>query len=305
MSFAKSKNDFSKKDMNFFSEFSSATSQQISSAFPIFLLATVAILAITLIVWIVCGIQIMNKQNKINDIKKEMNSAEYQQRLAAKDKSQAEVEQLRSYYYEISTLDSKIASKTVAASSTLTTCKDCMPNDTVMTAYDNLDGVVTISGQSINRESALNYLHLLEEKGLFAAIEDSIKPFDPIELGYKKIANYAEQLAAYTRGEGQITCTLKGYVTLTYASFIDGATPTPLSVLSTEHFNVGSDYTLPNIATYSQDGVEYKLTNVKINGTAVTPERLTEIINKNELGGKISGNTNIELMYTANNGGES
>ena len=55
MSFAKSKNDFSKKDMNFFSEFSSATSQQISSAFPIFLLATVAILAITLIVWIVCG----------------------------------------------------------------------------------------------------------------------------------------------------------------------------------------------------------------------------------------------------------
>ncbi|MBQ4185941.1 MAG: hypothetical protein II657_06220 [Clostridiales bacterium] len=301
MSFAKSKNDFSKKDMNFFSEFSSATSQQISSAFPIFLLATVAILAITLIVWIVCGIQIMNKQNKINDIKKEMNSAEYQQRLAAKDKSQAEVEQLRSYYYEISTLDSKIASKTVAASSTLTTCKDCMPNDTVMTAYDNLDGVVTISGQSINRESALNYLHLLEEKGLFAAIEDSIKPFDPIELGYKKNDLWFGNMNySFT-----FTCTLKGYVTLTYASFIDGATPTPLSVLSTEHFNVGSDYTLPNIATYSQDGVEYKLTNVKINGTAVTPERLTEIINKNELGGKISGNTNIELMYTANNGGES
>ena len=26
-----------------------------------------------------------------------------------------------------------------------------------------------------------------------------------------RIANYAETLAAYTRGEGQITCTLKGY----------------------------------------------------------------------------------------------
>ena len=69
MSFAKSKNDFSKKDMNFFSEFSSGASQQLSSSFPFFLLATVAILAITLVVWIVCGIQIMNKQNKINDIK--------------------------------------------------------------------------------------------------------------------------------------------------------------------------------------------------------------------------------------------
>ena len=76
MSFAKSKNDFSKKDMNFFSEFSSGASQQLSSSFPFFLLATVAILAITLVVWIVCGIQIMNKQNKINDIKKTMASAE-------------------------------------------------------------------------------------------------------------------------------------------------------------------------------------------------------------------------------------
>ena len=301
MSFAKSKNDFSKKDMNFFSEFSSATSQQISSAFPIFLLATVAILAITLIVWIVCGIQIMNKQNKINDIKKEMNSAEYQERLAAKDKSQAEVEELRSYYYEISTLDSKVASKTIAASSTLTTCVDCLPDDTVLTGYDNLDGIVTISGQSINRESALNYLHLLEAKGIFATVEDIIKPFDPIEIGYRKDTLWFGNMNySFT-----FTCTLKGYVTLTYASFIDGTTPTPLSVLSTENFSVGSEYTLPNIASYSQDGVDYKLTNVKINGTAVTPERLAEIISSNELSDKISGNLNIELMYTAENGGES
>lgn len=301
MSFAKSKNDFSKKDMNFFSEFSSATSQQISSAFPIFLLATVAILAITLIVWIVCGIQIMNKQNKINDIKKEMNSAEYQRQLAKKDESQVEVERLRAYYYEISTLDSKVASKTVAASTTLTTCKDSLPDDTVMTKYDNVDGVVTISGQSINRESALNYLHILESKGLFVAIEDTIKPFDPIELGYDKTTLWFGNMQ-YTFN---FVCTLKGYVTLSYASFVDGTTPTPLSILSTEHFSVGGEYKLPNIATYSQDGVDYKLTNVKINGTAVTPERLAEIIAANEISGKISSNTNIELMYTANNGCES
>lgn len=301
MSFAKSKNDFSKKDMNFFSEFSSATAQQMSSAFPIFLLATVAILAITLIVWIVCGIQIMNKQNKINDIKKVMNSQEYQEQLAKKDQSQAEVEELRSYYYEISTLDSKVASKTVAASTTLTTIKDCLPDDTVLSKYDNIDGVVTVSGHSISRESALNYLHLLEDKGLFVAIEDTIKPYDPIEMGYRKDTLWFGNM----QYSFNFVCTLKGYVTLTYASFIDGPTPTPLSVLSTQSFNVGAEYKLPNIATYSQDGIEYKLTNVKINGTAVTPERLAEIIAANEISNKISSNTNIELLYTANNGGES
>ena len=35
-----------------------------------------------------------------------------------------------------------------------------------------------------------------------------------------RIANYAEQLAAYTRGEGQITCTLKGYEPCTNAEEI-------------------------------------------------------------------------------------
>ena len=38
-----------------------------------------------------------------------------------------------------------------------------------------------------------------------------------------KIANYAEQLAAYTRGEGQITCTLKGYEPCTNAEEIIAA----------------------------------------------------------------------------------
>ena len=38
-----------------------------------------------------------------------------------------------------------------------------------------------------------------------------------------QIANYAEQLAAYTRGEGQITCTLKGYEPCTNAEEIIAA----------------------------------------------------------------------------------
>ena len=85
MSLANSKNDFSKRDMNFFSEFTSAASQQFSSAFPFFLLAALAILVITLVIWGVCSFEIMKKQNRINDLRAEMASAEYQERLAKKD----------------------------------------------------------------------------------------------------------------------------------------------------------------------------------------------------------------------------
>ena len=304
MSFAKSKNDFSKKDMNFFSEFSSGASQQLSSSFPFFLLATVAILAITLIVWIVCGIQIMNKQNKINDIKKTMASAEYQQRLAAKDQSQSEVEDLRSYYYVLSTLDSRVAGKYAALAETLVTCKENLPDDVILTGYKDEDGIVVLDGQSITRESAMNYLHLLKEQNLFSFVQDKIAPFDPEDFDLNEetlmYANFG-----YTF---HFECTLKGHFTLSYASFLDGSTPTPLTNLHTQSFSSGAEYKLEKIATYSQDGVDYKLVNVKINGTAVSADRLSEIIASDALVGKISSNTNIEFMYateTKDNGGES
>ena len=301
MSFAKSKNDFSKKDMNFFSEFSSAASQQISSAFPFFLLATVVILVFTLIVWIACGIQIMNKQNKINDLKTTMNSEDYQNRLANKDKTQAEVETLRSYFYVLSSLDSKIASKTVASTATLTAVRDNLPDDTFLTAYSNTEGVVEIQGQSLDRTSALNYLHLLDKLGIFSSIEDTIKPLNPTEVGYNKETIMFGNMSYTFR----FICTMKGYVNLTYARFIDGQTPTPLTQLITQPKTVGSNYEITDsVASYTLDGVEYKLTNVKVNGQAVTPERLAEIIAANEITGKISSNLNIDLLYTVD-GGES
>ena len=305
MSFAKSKNEFSKKDMNFFSEFSSAASQQISSAFPIFLLATVAILVFTLIVWIVCGIQVMKKQDQINDIKATMASAEYQAKLAAKDQSQAEVEDLRAYHYVISSLDSQIASKTTATVETLTACVGALPDDTIMVGYEDVNGMVTIMGQSLNRESPYNYLKTLKDKDIFSFIEESIEALDPSEVGYKK-ENLMFGTMQYTF---KFKCTLKGHYTVSWAYFIDGTTPQPLGNLRTQSFGAGSEYKIPDVANYDVDGVQYHLKNVTINGAAITAQELQQAINNNELSGKVSSNLSIQIYYEGeaetNEGGES
>ena len=302
MSFAKSKNEFSKKDMNFFSEFSSAASQQISSAFPIFLLATVAILVFTLIVWIVCGIQVMKKQDQINDIKAEMASAEYQARLAAKDQSQALVEDLRNYYYVISSLDSKIASRATSSVETLTACVDALPDDTVMIGYEDKEGLVKIQGQCLNRESAYNYLKTLKDKDLFSFVQEKIESLDPMKEGYSKNSlMYGQMLYTF-----EFTCTLKGHFTVSWASFIDGPSPTPITSLRTQSFNAGSDYKIPDVATITADGTTYNLKNITINGVAVSAQVLEETINTKELSGKVSSNLEIQLFYEAqNDGGES
>ena len=301
MSFAKSKNDFSKKDMNFFSEFSSAASQQISSAFPIFLLATVAILAFTLIVWIVCGIQVMKKQDQINDIKAEMASAEYQSKLAAKDQSQALVSELRNYYYVISSLDSKLSGKTTSTVETLTTVVGALPDDTVMTYYENKDGTVTIQGQCLNRESAYNYLKTLKDKDIFSFVQEKIEALDPLADGYDK-DTLMFGMMLYTF---EFNCTLKGHYVVSWASFIDGTTPTPLTSLRTQSFSAGSDYKIPDVATISADGTTYKLKNVTINGVAISSAQLAETIQNNELSGKVPSNLKIEFYYEKENGGES
>ena len=295
MSFAKSKNDFSKKDMNFFSEFSSGAAQQMSSAFPIFLLTAVAILAITLVFWIVCRIQIKNKQDKIDDIRAEMASAEYQARLAAKDQSQAEVEKLQQYYYVLSTLDSKVSGKSVSAVETLVTVVECLPDDAILTHYNDVDGVVDIQGTTMYRESAMNFGKLLSDKELFSFVTQEVTVFDPIEMGYDKDT----LMFADCQYNFHFVCTLKGHFTLSWASFVDGTVPTPLTSLRSQSFNSGSEYKLPEIAKITENGVEYKLTNIKINGTAIEKSKLDEAIAKNELSGKISSNMNIELMYTA------
>ena len=136
---------------------------------------------------------------------------------------------------------------------------------------------------------------------IFSSVEDSIKPIDPNELGYDK-TNLMFGNMGYTF---KFVCTRDGHVNLTHSSFVDGDTPTPLEPLITESKSAGEAYSLTQIANKTVDGVEYKLTNVKINGTAVSPETLAEYIAKDEISGKMSGNVNIELMYTANNGGAS
>ncbi|MBO7563831.1 MAG: hypothetical protein J6T40_03160 [Clostridiales bacterium] len=301
MSFAKSKNDFSKKDMNFFSEFTSAASQQISSAIPVFLLLTVILLVFTLIVWIYCGVQVMNKQNKINDLRAIMASADYQNRLKAKDRSQAEVEELRQYQYVLSTLDSKVSNKVAASSSTMAKCRENLTDDMYLTYYDDADGIVEIKGNCKGRESAYNYLEKLRATELFEFMETQIVPQDPIELGYDKDSLMFGSFS-YTF---DFKCYLKGHYSLTWASFLDGTVPTALTALNRQSFSAGSDYKIPDIDKLTVDGVNYKLTNVKINGTAVSASQLSDILKNKELSGKITSNMNVELMYAVDNGGES
>ncbi|MBR3056693.1 MAG: hypothetical protein IKG93_01885 [Clostridiales bacterium] len=296
MSLAKSKNEFSKKDMNFFSEFSSAASQNFSSAFPFFLLAALSIIIITLVVWIACSVSTMKKNNRINDLRADMAKPEYLAQLAAKDKSQAEVEKLREYYFVLTSLDSRVSSVTTSNSATFAAAIECLPNDTILTKFDEADGVIEISGQSLNGVSPVNYLHLLQEKkDLFGFITDKIEPIDPTVEGYdKNTLMYGTMQYKFT-----FKCSSRGHYIISWASYLDGKTPTPLSPLTSNSEVPGKEKIIPNVATFVDSGVTYTLTNIKVNSVAVSAAQLQDAINTNEFKIKMSQNMNVELIYSA------
>jgi hypothetical protein len=242
----------------------------------------------------------MKKTNRANELRSTMNSPEYLEKLSRKDQTQAEVEELRQYSYVISTLEVKVSGTTTAAAETFTSVVDALPNDTVLTFYDDTNGTVEIHGTSINSESPLNFLKTLSDKELFSFIEDSIKPFDPIAGGYTE----KSLIMAEMRYEFVFKCTLKGHYAVTWARFLDGPTLTPLTEVSTNSYNAGKDYLIQSVATYQTEGVNYTLTNIKINGAPVSAATLAEAIATNELKGKVATTMNIELVYTAPAEGE-
>ncbi len=295
MSLAKSKNDFSKRDMNFFSEFNSAASQNFSSAFPFFLLLALSILVITLVIWIVCNFSIMKKTNRKNKLQADMASADYIKKLSDKDTIQVEVNKLQEYQFVLTSLEAQISTVAVSKVDTLKAVVDQLPNDTILTFYDDQEGVVEIHGSSLDRVSPQNYMHTLEDTGLFNFTEAKITPFDPIKGGYTK-----ESLMYGTmKYEFTFKCTLKGHFILTDAKFLDGKNPQALSLKDKHSLTANEEFPYSNISeVVDASGTKYTLTNIKVNGTAVSSAELELAQKTGNFTVTVAANTDVEFYYS-------
>ena len=294
MSLAKSKNDFSKKDMNFFSEFNGGASQNFSSAFPFFLLVALSMLVITIVIWVVCNFSIMKKTNRKNELQSIMASQQYKDQLAEKDKVQAKLDEMREYAYVLTTLQSKIVNMATSRVDTMKAVVDNLPNDTILTYYKDLDGTVEIHGSSLDRISPQNYLHLLEQSGLFDFTQSKIMPFDPVSNGYDKNS----LMFGMMKYEFEFKCTLKGHFVITQTKFLDGANPQPLTEQVSYSCSVNEVKPLQNIKEVVDNGTTYTLTNIKINGTAVSSKVLEKVLSDDVLELTASSNQDVELYYS-------
>jgi hypothetical protein len=71
-----------------------------------------------------------------------------------------------------------------------------------------------------------------------------------------------------------------------------------LSGVSSQAVDIGSAYEFTGINTYSVNGVEYTLTSVTVNNTALSDVEFATVTGNDSISGMANGNVEIALYYS-------
>lgn len=285
------KNDFSKKDMNFFSEFSSSGAKNakiLTASLGVLLIVAV----IGLGVFSILKIQTARVQSKINDIQSELKDSDNLQAIQDFEQLSIEVARLREYVYVLTDLDTRLESMPFASSSVMDTLTEEIPAEIALTTVTFKEGAVTFGGTSDTYDAPLNYAQLLQEKNLFTYVHVETIPYNhpDSELTPEEI----QLLNKYTF---ILVGTLESSYSVRFTRYLDTEPKILLGVPVTKDYLAGESYGETDIATFTQDGETYTLSRILIDGTLVPPEQFQAMLDADAVTGNTLATTSIELYY--------
>lgn len=284
--------DASKKDMNFFSEFTSS-STQIASALSIALVLFVLVFLVATVLLIFVLTKTATTKNDINKIKSEMGSDEYKKALSGYEDSSSTMEGLREYLYVLTSLQGRINDMQFADTKYMDTITSMVPDVITLTNLEYVDGAIIVSGNSDNYSAPLDMIAKLQDSNTFTFVGiNSIAQRDLLAEGLT-----AEEFATVKQFTFSFTGSLKSSYFVSVTGFANDATGKPLSTRDAKEYLVGESYGISEITSYTVDSVEYKLARVVINDTAVSADQFSEILAADAITGRVSSTVDIKLYY--------
>ncbi len=292
---ATQKTDFNKKDMNFFSEFTTSGSQLVSS-FAIVLLALALLLVFIMGSFLFMKVQRDNVQKKIDAINAEINDPKTQASLDLYKQLKVSSEEYRSYLYVLKRLEMRKGEYLHADTAMMDRIQANIPTDITITAMTYTDGQVSITGNAVKQTDALEMLQMLQEMNTFYFVAiDSIEAFNQNDVQNLT----AEEIALLKRYSFTITGALEPFYTLSISRFVDDTTQAPLDTPSVQSLAAGEVFSIPGINTFTSNGQEYTLSRILINGNKLSDGDWQRFTAANELTGRATTKTEIKLFYIA------
>lgn len=304
-----SKGDVSKKDMNFFSEFTEKAAK-MARMLAYAVVAIIAVVGVMVVLVIMAFAQNIMVEKDIKDIKKELNSDTYATVEYDYAKLQAEIAEKTQYRYALGEMTNTVNNTPAAKVDLTSTIKACIPNEALVESYSLSGTVLTISGRAFSYYSAGEFVNYLQQNGVFTSIPSlTVNHVDAQDIydATTKTVNLINTYYAYS-----IQGTLTNDIHVTVKRFLDGDTVTAIgsTEISTANAADGS-YTIPGEEQFSFSSIKtatlgaetYTLSYIMVDGKRISDEDFAKIYEADSYTGFASADTTISLYYVA--GGES
>lgn len=290
-----------KKDMNFFAEFTTSSSQMRSYS-TLFLLASLALIIICAGVFAVYFFQSRNILNATATLKTEMQSEEYQNSLASYSSIGVTLNTMNQEYYEVTNLYYRISEMEKVDSKYMDAVQKNLPADVTLTNFAYMDGYILLTGLADSYYSPLALIANLSKDKVFTYVDiTSITQLDltTSDLTPEEVL-VAKQYAFTIKGSLETTYTVK------VSKMLDGVTPTPLTAVTSTTYSIGDTYKVEGIDTYTNPDNTYTLSRVEINDKLISDANAYAAIRQADaLTGSVQSAVDITLYYTlsSTNGG--
>ena len=291
----------SKKDMNFFSEFSSSGGQ-LNSYMYLILIVFIGMLILGALLYFTIFVQSASVGKDMDDMTNKMNTEEYTNAVSQYNAKNAEISNLNQTYFDITSLYSKVSSMDKIDSKIMDTVYQNLPLDIVITDFTFANGTVLLNGESNTFYSPLDMIARLSSAKIFTYVD--ISDIQQVDLSGMLLTD-AERLVARP-----FTFSITGSFKMSYpvniSRLTDASPVAPISAMESTVAEVGTVYSLTGVGTYtSSSGSTYTLSRAVINDFPLDPTNLTVL----QMGGtyaiRVSALSDIKLYYTltSTNGG--
>jgi len=296
------KTALAKRDMNFFSIYSSS-SGQVRSYSTMFLLFLLGFIIIGVGLYALFFLQSQKIRSNIENLNTEMKTEVYQKSLSDYSSIGGTLDTMNQEYYDITTLFYRVSDMSKVESKNMDIIQTNLPADITLTDFSYTKGNILLTGLANSYYSPLDLIANLSAPNLFTFVD---------------IANITQQdLTALILTDAEkadikpYTFTIKGSLENTYSvkvsKMFDGALPAPLTAVESKTYAVGDRYKIEGINTFTSTNKTYILSKIMINDVVVADQNVfTSIKLADSINGTVTSMVNIVLYYTlsSSNGGE-
>lgn len=298
------KGNFSKKDMNFFAEFTEKAAR-MARYLAYAVIGIVAVIGVMLVMILIAVGQNLALKGKINDLEKTLASEEYATIEAEYNQLQAEITEKTQYLYALGEMRNQVDTTAAASTELAAIIKDNIPNEAYVDMYSVTGTLVTIQGYTFDYFTASEYINLLQQSNVFASVSQMDTERVPITNAFDQDKRLLNTINTYY--QFAIAGSLTSDYTITVKRFVENGN-TLNAIGQTEiYLSADGNYAIPgdgsvfsfDTITTAQQGAEtYSLSYVIINNTRMSQEEFATVIANDNLQGTVNTDTTIELYYS-------